>query len=177
MFEEGAAGFFTVELYLDQESEATIVSLHETIAGRLGRTPPPVRPHLTLGGCKVSRGVTDVSAFQAIGAGAAGAPITFGSVGIFPGERSVLYLTPVVTEALLALHRRVDEQIQGLALPMFELYRPGRWVPHCTLAMDLAPPELEAALCVAAQSPLPLTATVSTIDVRDYPAAMDRGSA
>jgi hypothetical protein len=98
----------------------------------------------------------------------------FGSVGIFLGERSVLFLAPVVTEPLLALHRRVDEHIQGLALPMFELYRPGRWVPHCTLAMDLAPPELEVALRIAAAFPLPLTATIATIYVREYPAPMDR---
>jgi 2'-5' RNA ligase len=69
-------------------------------------------------------------------------PIRLASIGVFPGARSVLYLGPVVTEELLALHRRYHGALAGFAQSCWEHYRPARWVPHVTLAVEVEPESL-----------------------------------
>jgi 2'-5' RNA ligase len=73
-------------------------------------------------------------------------PIRLSNVGIFPGPRSVLYLGPVVTEDLLALHWRFHAAFGEFAPACWGHYLPGAWVPHVTLAMDVEPPALQVAL-------------------------------
>jgi 2'-5' RNA ligase len=61
------------------------------------------------------------------------------SVGWFPTAEGVMFLSPVVTRHLLdvheSLHRLLDEE--GLISQSY--YRPGKWVPHCTIAAGLPP--------------------------------------
>jgi 2'-5' RNA ligase len=75
-------------------------------------------------------------------------PITvrLANIGIFAGARSVLFLSPVVTEQLLALHHRFHDAFGAFAGSCWEHYRPGRWVPHVTLAMNAASPSLQKAV-------------------------------
>ncbi len=73
-------------------------------------------------------------------------PVRFSAVGAFPGDANVVYLAPVVSPALLELHRRCHELLDGLGLAGFELYRPGRWMPHCTMAMEVPTEKVGAAV-------------------------------
>jgi 2'-5' RNA ligase len=63
--------------------------------------------------------------------------IRLANIGIFPGARSVLYLGPVVTESLLALHWRLHAALGEFASACWGHYLPGAWVPHVTLGMDV----------------------------------------
>ena len=56
-----------------------------------------------------------------------------------------LFLAPVVTAPLLAVHVRLNDVLQERGIVQWPHYLPGSWVPHCTLAMNVTPAELSAA--------------------------------
>jgi len=74
------------------------------------------------------------------------------SVGAFPGEHGVVYLTPGVTPELLALHAGFHTVLDRMGIPSVREYRPGDWVPHCTVAMDLPLDQVSIAVDVTRSS-------------------------
>ncbi|MBI5091639.1 MAG: 2'-5' RNA ligase family protein, partial [Candidatus Hydrogenedentes bacterium] len=62
--------------------------------------------------------------------------LQFSSVGMFPGRENVLFLAPVVTRDLLVIHAGLHQDLAELGLFADANYRPGKWVPHCTLSME-----------------------------------------
>jgi 2'-5' RNA ligase len=87
--------------------------------------------------------------------------ITLNSLGLFPGTPATLFLAPVVTSALLAMHSEVVTPLAGE--PIEPHYQPGHWVPHVTLAKDLAQPA--AAMAALDLSALPMNAALDRVDV------------
>ncbi|HEY4633140.1 MAG TPA: 2'-5' RNA ligase family protein [Candidatus Limnocylindrales bacterium] len=71
-------------------------------------------------------------------------PFVLASAAAFPGDEGAVFLAPVVDEALLRLHR----EWHALAPGAHEYYRPGAWVPHCTVGFNL--PEGAVPYAVAA---------------------------
>ena len=91
--------------------------------------------------------------------------IVFSHIGYFPG--GVLFLGVTPTEALITLHQQVySASAPGPQTPWIDLYRPGRWIPHCTVAMEMPNESLERAVkeaceCVA----FPLVGTCVSIEL------------
>ncbi len=145
---------FVLQLDVDAETNARL----DVIAAELDRISglETVRRigdvhHVSLGvydDVAVERFVTDVAAFAET---LEPIPVRLASIGIFSGAKNVLYLGPVVTEALLALHRRFHDALSAHARPCWEYYLPGAWVPHVTLAMDIEAGALEEAVAVVQQ--------------------------
>ncbi|MBU8538145.1 2'-5' RNA ligase family protein [Falsiroseomonas tokyonensis] len=73
---------------------------------------------------------------------AAPVDLVFASFGLFPGPPVFLFLAPVVTPALLALHMALAAAVPDRVLHPH--VRPGAWVPHATLAEGAV--DLDAAL-------------------------------
>ncbi len=91
--------------------------------------------------------------------------LTFGHVGQFPG--GVLWLGPAPSPDLLRLHAEVVERLDAASVEFWPLYRPGVWVPHCTLSMT-ARGEAIATGARVAFDVIPLTATLSSAAVADH---------
>ncbi len=87
--------------------------------------------------------------------------IELGPLGIFAGEASVLHVAPVVTEDLLALHRRFHAAFAALA--GWQHYHPAHWVPHVTLAMEVTPDALAAAAALVRTHWAPMTARLEAL--------------
>ena len=67
-------------------------------------------------------------------------------VGFFDEPRRAAFLEVAGSEPLEQIHRRIDHVLQHCCNDVFGLYRPGRWVPHVTVAMgDLSPEAMERA--------------------------------
>lgn len=64
-------------------------------------------------------------------------PLKLVNLGIFTGSRNVLFAAPVVTEQLLAIHQRFHQTFTTVG-SCSEHFRPGAWVPHVTLAMNMS---------------------------------------
>lgn len=70
--------------------------------------------------------------------------VDFSGIGHFPNERLVLWARPVANADLLRLHAALHRQINPTACHAH--YRPGTWVPHCSLATRVPPAQSAAAL-------------------------------
>jgi 2'-5' RNA ligase len=66
-----------------------------------------------------------------------GTDLFFDSLATFPGTASVLFLGARATLPLLSAHAAVHELISSEQTELWQRYRPGMWVPHCTLAGGL----------------------------------------
>ena len=57
-------------------------------------------------------------------------PLSFQQIGVFPGQKPVVFWAPVVTQALLRLQRGLYDQLAPFSRqPEFDFYQPGHWVP------------------------------------------------
>ncbi len=68
-----------------------------------------------------------------------GTELTMPVLGTFPGEAAVLFLGVTSNAALLNTHAALRAAIASGSAGLWDHYRPGNWVPHCTLAMDWKP--------------------------------------
>jgi 2'-5' RNA ligase len=65
-------------------------------------------------------------------------PLSFQQIGIFPSPKVAVFWGPVVTKGLLELHSNLYKQLSKFGnQPDFDFYKPGHWVPHCALAMEI----------------------------------------
>lgn len=140
---------FVVELFFDRAAEVAVRAIWAELADLIPDGVPPAgaRPHVSL---SVYDRV-DVAAFSdrlaAFAAERAAVEVEVASWGVVAVAEPVVFLAPVVTRDLLALHGDFHRRFARLGTP-WPYYRPGNWVPHCTLAMgfdaDLLPRIAEA---------------------------------
>ncbi|WP_433773725.1 2'-5' RNA ligase family protein [Bacillus wiedmannii] len=64
------------------------------------------------------------------------APVTFPSVGTFPTNETI-FLAPTITDELLKLHHSYHDYFKIFHDNLNSYYVPGKWVPHCTIAIGL----------------------------------------
>lgn len=130
----------------------------------------PYRPHVTLS----IYADLDVEAFSEVLRSYAGSrtqfPITFGSLGAFPGSTGALFLAPRPTPRLLETQQEVSSLLakhgSGTTQPY---YKPGTWTPHCTLAMDLEPEELSRAFDLCQRHKKPIEGVVNRVGIIKNP--------
>jgi 2'-5' RNA ligase len=116
------------------------------------------RPHITLAIIETASEARAAEALRPPLAGVAGLPVTLNAVGFFLTGTAPAYLGVTPTSRLLLLHEQVHAALGDVA--SWDYYRPGSWMPHCTLAMGVSSPSAVAEVITAAVA-LPLHATVS----------------
>lgn len=130
---------YSVELFLDEPKASEISKLFALTGSTL--TDIHASPHISLAVFRdvVPAGVIDYSQefFRAI----APLSVQFSSIGMFPGERNVVFLAPVVTAEFLGIHRSFHEGLQARRICSDHNYLPGRWVPHCTITEEETIPD------------------------------------
>lgn len=83
--------------------------------------------------------------------------LRFDALGMF--RRSRPWLVPGLTRDIAARQERVVEAVESAGADLHAHYRPGVWVPHCTLAPRARLEELPL-VAAAVYEVLPLVATV-----------------
>jgi 2'-5' RNA ligase len=102
--------------------------------------------------------------------------LDFPALGFFPGEEGVIYLAPTVNRELLDFHERLWELLEPFTTRPIPLYRPGAWVPHVTLDLEVNLEQAGAAIAALNRlDHMPLHGTASTLFVADF--AGERGGA
>jgi 2'-5' RNA ligase len=93
-------------------------------------------------------------------------PIQFGSFGGFATEERVLFLSPVITIDLLKLHGAFFKNLGRLskATP----YKPGHWIPHCTVAMNIPKKDYARAAKKCLKLHLPISGMITHIEILKY---------
>jgi len=72
------------------------------------------------------------------------------------------------TAAAVDLHASFHRRFGPFGQAPWDHYRPGVWVPHCTLATDLEPDQFGAALAIAGRAPLPLECRLVEIGIVEF---------
>ncbi len=153
-----------ITLGLDERSTSRVIDMWRALAAAgisddaLGLGYPP---HLTLAVCP---GAADtdrlLTATQECVADWRRSPITLASLGWFPGRPAGMFLAPVITAVLLARHAAL---ITALGTENIDPhYQVGHWVPHVTLAKDIADP---AVSYPRETLQLPIDAVVDRVEV------------
>lgn len=57
-------------------------------------------------------------------------------IGVFTGRRPVIYINVVKSAQVLALHEKVWEATQAVAIGVSPSYHPHAWMPHVSLAYE-----------------------------------------
>ena len=164
---------FAVVLDLDTDTEARLRHL----AGRLNTTSDFETPPLPGDAHHhISLGVYDdlaLDRFMPMLAKYADASkplaVRLANIGIFPSAQSVLYLGPVVTNELLALHDDFHAAFAAFAGSCWAHYLPGAWVPHVTLAINIAPGALGGAVSAVAARWTPAAARLDALRLVQFP--------
>lgn len=120
-------------------------------------------PHLSLA---VLRSFEVDKVHDAVNALPEAAPgeLHFDALGMF--RRSRCWLVPAVGSDLAARQERVVEAVLGTGADLHRHYRPGYWVPHCTLAPRLHLDQLSTVAAVV-YDVLPLVAQVTAAALVD----------
>ena len=154
---------YTIVLYFNETTEIFIQTLWSNIADKADIpdiTNSGIRPHLTLAiydelNCQPCEIELEKFAQQA-----SRLDIQAAHIGVFYQPDIILFLAPTPTEALLDLQEEIHNDMADKASNPWEMYRPGKWIPHCTLAMDMDVKQLEKAVsfCAGIQLPVKLEA-------------------
>lgn len=143
---------FAVELYFDQQTEHELRGFREKVyasgvtpvIGNLGD-----RPHVSL----AVFSEIDIPCLKDLVNGfAARLPaftVALAAIGTFPTPDNVLFLSPVPTLQLLHIHEEFHQQLNCAHLRSSSYYHPGKWVPHCTVELDLPDEQFPLALKAA----------------------------
>lgn len=158
-----------LELYLDTDATRRLRALWQALEAEGIPTLASLqdskhRPHVSL--AAASRLAPD-----AVAAALGDAPVGRGLVldldfvGQFVGRVLWLGITP--TAALLSRHQAVHDRLSAGGVEVWDQYRPGRWVPHCTVSLRVPNPLTGAAVRRCLEI-LPLRATVTGASVTDH---------
>jgi hypothetical protein len=158
-----------LEMYLDVDASRRVAALWRaleaegvpTLGTALGARH---RPHVSLAVARSFSPSQVASALDGITVGPA-IRLSLDFVGQFVGR--VLWLGVVPSSELLAHHRLVHERLAAGGVEVWDLYQPGRWVPHCTVAMRVPNPLMAISVrrCLEV---LPIEASVVGASITDH---------
>jgi 2'-5' RNA ligase len=100
--------------------------------------------------------------------------LTMSGISSFSGSEAVAYVGFEKSPDLVALHERATTAVSQLGLCNHVHYRPRNWVPHCTLAQQVAPSRLQGVLTAAATFSWALPFQVHRLALVEYPPTMLR---
>lgn len=162
---------YAVEMFFDKESDARIRqiwrSLKESGISSYMNDSGSI-PHVTLSvfsGLDVDDADRRLVSFSEK---VSGFRLVLASIGAFPTAENVLFLTPVVTEELLRVHKTFHNEFADLREDQWPYYMPGSWVPHCTLAINIKREEVHEALEHVIKEYSPLCVDVERIGLVEY---------
>lgn len=163
---------YAIELLFAKPSEATVLELFAQLKEAGFGLPDRVldyHPHITLNVCQV----LDLEGLEHYIQGFCQRTRAFGLelsyLGAFPASKSVLFLGPTIKQRLFNLHKVFLKGARPFIKATRSYYEPDNWVPHCTLAFDLNPADLNQALATISQTPLPIAVNLAQLALVEVP--------
>jgi 2'-5' RNA ligase len=93
--------------------------------------------------------------------------LNFSSIGHFENEFLVLWARPNNGEQLFQLHAQLHREIDPAHC--HDHYRPGNWVPHCTIATKIPAAKSQAAIGWANRNRMRFPVTFDAVDCVRFP--------
>lgn len=121
-------------------------------------------PHLTLGFFKEMDRVAVRDTLATLATSIPPFKVRLASLGIFPTPAgSTVFLAPTVTSGLLAVQDVLFREVVRHARIPSEHYIPGKWVPHCSLGINLPRSITQQAVDYCLQLELPIEAQIVSL--------------
>jgi hypothetical protein len=158
-----------VELYFDPVRTEKIKSLWDAIRLQCGGREGGVNPHITLALIENEKPERLRALTAEFARRSHGQSITLSAIGIFPTAEGAIYLAPVVTSELLELHRAFHVELGANGLTSHRYYRPGNWIPHCTVGIGLSSQALACAVDLCVRSEAFLTGSLVEMALIELP--------
>ncbi|MBV8838215.1 MAG: 2'-5' RNA ligase family protein [Alphaproteobacteria bacterium] len=163
---------FCLNLRISPASAPAVTALWDDVAAlepQPSMRPLGYPPHLTLA-IYDSDIVGDDQRMRALDGAAVGQTelrLSFNRIGLFTGPSLVVWADPDPKAALRRMHQAIHSVIEpALCRPH---YRPGAWVPHCTLGMAIPAERRDAAMDFGRNFRGGLEATFDVIDCVTFP--------
>ena len=93
--------------------------------------------------------------------------------GFFSNPEPVVFIAPVPTKGLLEFHSNLHSRLAKQAKKPWELYQPGKWVPHCTLALNFRTENLPKIIHRCQSLPLPMDVNAVQLGVVEFQPVKD----
>ncbi|MDH3592281.1 MAG: 2'-5' RNA ligase family protein [Planctomycetota bacterium] len=158
---------FAVELFFDPKADAAVRALWTGVEPD-HLTPMGARPHISLGVYASLDPDAALPVLEAFAAREPVVPLSLAFVGTFASDEGVVFLGPQVSPELIGLHTRMHDAFAGLGESL-RYYRPGNWVPHCTVAWFLAAADIGTAIDRCRRASLPIAAQATHIGLVGLP--------
>jgi hypothetical protein len=158
-----------LELYLDVDATRRVRTLWRTLEDEGIPTLASLlndkhRPHVSLAAARTLAPDAVAAALDGLPVGR-GLTLDMDFAGQFVGRVLWLGVTPSIE--LLTHHREIHDRLAKAGVEAWDLYRPGRWVPHCTVSLRVPNPQMAPAIRRCLEI-LPLHATVTGASITDH---------
>ena len=143
-----------IELYFDEESDSRV----RRLCSKLEAADIPVpthggfKPHITVAITAEEHIDAAKKAVEYLATTTAKFSSSLAAVGTFPGDEGVVFLTPSLSEGLMSIHKRTDDEFDALGVPVSPLYSRGRWLPHCTVGLHVPSNQVPKAVSICRDS-------------------------
>ncbi len=162
---------YAIELFLDGATDGLVRDIWRTYAATgisdyLSQSDS--RPHITLAvfeRLKVEQCQDSLNQFVA---DHRFPELEFSHLGVFYSEKNVVFVAPTVTPELLELHRKFQRRFEPLMEQEWESYQEGRWVPHCTLGVDIPRDKIAQAVECSLALPLPFRCRIKEVALIEF---------
>ncbi|WP_305784205.1 2'-5' RNA ligase family protein [Symbioplanes lichenis] len=157
-----------LELYLDVDATRRLRTLWRALEAEgiptMGSLHEKHRPHLSLAAARTLDPSAVAKALDGLPV-ARELTLDLDFTGQFVGR--VLWLGVTPTAELLGHHQAVHERLAAGGVEVWEHYRPGRWIPHCTVSLRVPNPMMAQAVRRCLEI-LPVRAHVAGAAVADH---------
>lgn len=169
---------YVVVLLFDRDSEEKILKFLHSIDENSADTYMMDnfgKPHITIGICDEINEEMVYTMLEAFAKSSEKFCLRFGSLGIFPYDKNTLFLSPVITDSLLKLHRDFYNYFtEECCKHPSGQYLPNKWVPHCSLAVDMTTEESINAIRCLIENFQPLDACIEYIGTAKYSSGLEK---
>ena len=121
-------------LLLDEANLARVQAMAEALEQFGGTTSTVGMPHVTLHAAEQYELEKVKERAISIGRSLPPVPVSSTGIGVFPGEKTYVYLSVIRNPRLGLLQRTVYDEIAHFGTGSAPVWAPNRWVPHITLA-------------------------------------------
>ena len=163
---------FAIEMFFDKEADLRIRQIWSKLANNKISSKMQVggyRPHISLAVFEDYKQKEFDNMFKNFVQELPSLSLSLENIGIFPTDEGVVFLGVVITQELLSIHNNLHRMLSTLVSNSRQYYHPDKWIPHCTLAIDLKPNKLIEAVRLCSKENLPITLQIHQIGIVEVP--------
>ena len=128
---------YAIELYLDDESSTQVEKIQKKFQENGINIDKGTKPHVSLSIYQDIPLESFSKELKSFAKKIRPFEVTFSNIGVFTNDKPIIFLAPKITKKLLNVHTNFHYYFEKFDDSVWDHYRPSKWVPHCTLCMNL----------------------------------------